>query len=52
LGGITWDLFGQKFPFIISIFVELSLIPFYALVIYLLLPNLVEKFEDEKEIES
>ncbi|TFF63515.1 MAG: MFS transporter [Promethearchaeota archaeon] len=51
LGGITWDLFGQKFPFIISIFVELSLIPFYALVIYLLLPNLAEKFEAEKEIE-
>jgi MFS family permease len=49
LGGITWDLFGQKFPFIISIFVELSLIPFYALVVYLLLPNLEEKFEKKIE---
>ncbi|MEJ2276839.1 MAG: MFS transporter [Candidatus Lokiarchaeota archaeon] len=47
-GGITWDLFGPKFPFILSIFVELSLIPFYALVVYLLLPNLAEKYEDKK----
>ncbi|MHA1491098.1 MAG: MFS transporter [Promethearchaeota archaeon] len=49
LGGFTWDYLGQKFPFIISIFIELSLIPFYIVVVYFLLPNLTETFEVKKK---
>ncbi|TFG15614.1 MAG: MFS transporter [Promethearchaeota archaeon] len=45
LGGFVWDIFGPKAPFIISIFVELSLIPLYVIVIYLLLPHVAEKFD-------
>ena len=48
LGGFVWDMYGPKAPFIISIFVELSLIPLYVIVIYLLLPHVAETF-DKKE---
>ncbi|MFX1366814.1 MAG: MFS transporter [Promethearchaeota archaeon] len=51
LGGIVWDFFGPKFPFIISIFVELSLIPFYLLVVYFLLPSLAEAYDIKGEKE-
>ncbi|MFX1596352.1 MAG: hypothetical protein ACFFBK_09840, partial [Promethearchaeota archaeon] len=44
LGGIVWDFLGPKFPFIISIFVELSLIPIYLGVVYLLIPHLAESY--------
>ena len=47
LGGIVWDLYGPKFPFIISIFVELSLIPFYLIVVYYLIPHIAESFKEE-----
>jgi len=49
LGGIVWDFMGPKFPFIISIFVELSLIPLYLVVVYLLLPHLAETYEIKGE---
>ena len=45
IGGILWDIIGPKAPFIISIFVELSLIPLYLIVAYVLIPNLTEKYE-------
>jgi len=48
LGGIVWDLINPKFPFIISIFVELSLIPLYLAAIYLLLPHMAESYEAKK----
>ncbi|MFX0156002.1 MAG: MFS transporter [Candidatus Hodarchaeota archaeon] len=51
LGGIVWDFMGSKFPFIISIFVELSLIPLYLGVVYLLIPHLAESYEKKVEIE-
>ena len=51
LGGIVWDFMGPKFPFIISIFVELSLIPLYLVVVYLLLPHLAETYEIKREKE-
>jgi len=51
LGGIVWDFVGPKFPFIISIFVELSLIPIYLGVVYLLIPHLTESYEIKKERE-
>jgi len=51
LGGIVWDFMGPKFPFIISIFVELSLIPLYLVVVYLLLPHLAETYEIKGEKE-
>lgn len=49
LGGFVGDLLGSKFPFIISIFVELCLIPLYLITIRLLVPNLAEKKEVVKE---
>jgi len=52
LGGIVWDLAGHQFPFIISIFVELSLIPLYLIVVYYLIPHLAEKYNSEKDIRS
>ena len=45
IGGILWDLNGPKSPFILSIFIELSLIPLYLIVAYVLIPNLTEKYE-------
>ena len=42
LGGIVWDFVSHQFPFIISIFVELSLIPLYLIIIYFLIPHLTE----------
>ncbi|MFX0070722.1 MAG: MFS transporter [Candidatus Hermodarchaeota archaeon] len=48
LGGFLWDTFGPKSPFIISIFVELSLIPLYLIVIFLLLPHVAETYDDNK----
>ncbi|NVM46483.1 MAG: MFS transporter [Candidatus Lokiarchaeota archaeon] len=49
LGGIVWDFIGPRYPFIISIFVELSLIPLYLVVVYYLIPNLAETYSIENE---
>ncbi|MBY8983535.1 MAG: MFS transporter [Candidatus Lokiarchaeota archaeon] len=49
LGGIVWDLISPKFPFIISIFVELSLIPLYLAAVYLLLPHMAESYDINKK---
>ncbi|MFX0038650.1 MAG: MFS transporter [Promethearchaeota archaeon] len=49
IGGIVWDLISHQFPFIISIFVELSLIPLYLLVVYNLIPHLAESYEIKVE---
>ena len=49
LGGIVWDLISPQFPFIISIFVELSLIPLYLAAVYLLLPNVSEGYAISKK---
>jgi len=46
IGGILWDANGPTYPFIISIFIELSLIPLYLIVAYILIPNLTEKYEN------
>jgi MFS family permease len=48
LGGFLWDTFGPKSPFIISIFVELSLIPLYLIVIFLLLPHVAETYDNKE----
>ena len=45
IGGILWDVIGPKSPFILSIFIELSLIPLYLIVAYVLIPNLTEKYD-------
>lgn len=47
LGGFVWDISGPKAPFIVSIFVELCLIPLYLIVIYLLLPHVAETYDKE-----
>lgn len=52
LGGIVWDLVSHQFPFIISIFVELSLIPLYLIVVYYLIPHLAEKYDEEYKIKK
>jgi MFS family permease len=44
LGGMVMDLVSLQFPFIISIFVELSLIPLYVAAVYLLLPHMEESY--------
>jgi len=48
LGGLVWDYISPQFPFIISIFVELSLIPLYIIVVYYLIPHLAETYKLEK----
>jgi MFS family permease len=48
LGGIVWEFWGPDYPFIISIFVELSLIPLYLVVVYYLIPHLAETYRAKK----
>jgi len=45
LGGLAWDIYGPKAPFIISIYVELCLIPLYLIVVRLLMPHFAETYE-------
>ncbi|HUW90371.1 MAG TPA: MFS transporter [Candidatus Nanopelagicaceae bacterium] len=52
LGGVVWDFYGPSYPFIISIFVELSLIPLYLVVVYYLIPHLAENYSIENEKKS
>ncbi len=47
LGGLVWDAFSSSAPFIISIIVEWSLIPFFAFGIWILNPKIVEVLEDQ-----
>jgi MFS family permease len=49
LGGVVWDFYGPNYPFIISIFVELSLIPLYLVVVYYLIPHLAETYALKKK---
>ena len=49
LGGVVWDFYGPNYPFIISIFVELSLIPLYLVVVYCLIPHLAETYAVKKK---
>ena len=44
-GGLAWDNLGQTIPFIISIFVELSLIPFYWAAVKNITGNMEEEVE-------
>jgi MFS family permease len=45
LGGFAWDVLGPNAPFVISIFVELSVIPLYAIAIKTLKPYMAEKID-------
>ncbi len=47
LGGLAWDIFNQKMPFLISIVVELILIPFYWIAVKFIIPRLAEKTKKE-----
>ncbi|TXT53676.1 MAG: Major Facilitator Superfamily protein [Promethearchaeota archaeon] len=49
LGGYLWDTFTPQFPFIVSIFAELALIPLFLLVVKLLIPHMAESFEKRKK---
>jgi MFS family permease len=48
LGGIVWDLFGSKSLFIVSIAVELDLIPLFMIAILYLKPHLAESLKVKK----
>ncbi len=43
IGGILWDTMGIQWPFIVSIFVELALIPLFLIAMKRILPHLAEK---------
>jgi hypothetical protein len=45
LGGLVFDNFGPKFPFIISIFIELSVIPLYTIAIISLKKYMAESVD-------
>ncbi|MBD3197807.1 MAG: MFS transporter [Candidatus Lokiarchaeota archaeon] len=45
IGGLVWDYISITAPFIISIFVELLLIPIYLVGIFYLKPHLTEQYE-------
>jgi len=45
LGGFAWDALGPSAPFVISIFIELSVIPLYAIAIKALKPYMAEKVD-------
>jgi MFS family permease len=45
LGGIVWDSWGIQWPFIISIFAVLALIPLYVVAMRKILPHLAEKVD-------
>jgi MFS family permease len=45
IGGFAWDQIGFTSPFIISIFVELTVIPLYVIAIKLLKPHMAEKLD-------
>ncbi|MFW9785649.1 MAG: MFS transporter, partial [Candidatus Heimdallarchaeota archaeon] len=45
VGGFLWDNIGHPAPFIISIFIELSVIPLYLVAIRVLKPYMAEKLE-------
>ncbi|MFX1307106.1 MAG: MFS transporter [Promethearchaeota archaeon] len=47
VGGLAWDHLGPQSPFIISIFIELSVIPLYITAIKLLKPYMAEKIEEK-----
>jgi len=49
IGGLVWDYINITAPFIISIFVELALIPIYIIAIFYLKPHLTETYEEVKE---
>ncbi|MHA1670389.1 MAG: MFS transporter [Promethearchaeota archaeon] len=44
-GGFAWEALGSSAPFIISIFIELSVIPLYIIAIKALKPHMAEKVE-------
>jgi len=50
IGGLVWDNINIRAPFIISIFVELILIPIYLIGIFYLKPHLIEKYEVKETI--
>lgn len=45
IGGFAWDYLGHQIPFLISIFVEASLIPLYIIAIKKLKPYMAEQLD-------
>ena len=50
IGGLAWDYLGMKAPFMISIIVELFLIPLYLLSVFFVKPYIKETYESEDAI--
>lgn len=51
IGGLLWDNLGHKAPFVVSILVELTLIPMYILAVYSLKNYLTETYGIDKKIQ-
>ena len=51
IGGFLWDILSHQAPFVISILVELSLIPMYILAVYSLKNYLTETYGIEEKIQ-
>ena len=51
-GGILWDLYSKQTPFLLSIGVEIMLIPLFILAIFYLKPQISERYDsDDHSIE-
>jgi MFS family permease len=49
LGGVMWETLGHFFPFILTIIIELAIIPFYIIAIKYIRPHMTEKLEKFSE---
>lgn len=52
LGGFMWDSLGHFFPFILTIIIELAIIPFYIIAIKYIRPHMTEKLEKFSKTET
>ncbi len=50
LGGIIWESISPQAPFMISIIVEWSLIPFFVIGIHIINPYIVESIDNKKNL--
>lgn len=48
-GGVLWEMYSEKTPFIVSIGIELLLIPFFIIAFFLITPYFEEKIDKKKQ---
>lgn len=49
LGGLLWDNVSHAMPFIVTIFIEMALIPFYLIALKVVNPFMAEKVDSDNE---